>query len=186
MKSFEDLKTNWQDQKFDKKPELDISRLDSRLSKLKRDQLFTPIILGVTIIILLSFLFLQPKANFQLLRSGLLLMSVSLFIRIIFEVWSILEIKKLDITLEVSKFTENLNKFKKSRKIIHFIVTPIVLIIYILAFVSLLPIFKLNVSAGMYQYILWSSAIVFIVIILIKIITIPKELRMLKDLQEDF
>ncbi len=185
MKSFEDLKSNWQGQKFENKPTLDLSKLESKLSHLKRDQLIAPVILGITIAILLTFLFLQPKASFELLKNGLILMSASLFIRILFEIWSILETTKLNPTLEVNKFALSLTKFIKTRKLIHFMVTPIIMAIYILAFISLLPVFKLNVSDGMYQYILWSSTIVFIGLIIIKVISIPKELKLLNEMHDE-
>lgn len=185
MKLFDDIKDNWKNQKIGDKPQMNISFVESKLSKLKKQQRLVPIILGLTIVILLCFLFLQAKPNYELLKFGILLMSLSLLIRIIFELWSITMMGSLDVTKEFNLFYERFISFQKTRKLIHFIVTPIVLIIYMLAFYSLLPIFKSNVSNGMYQYIVWSSVIVFSVIMLVKFFSIPKEMKLINELNEE-
>ena len=183
MIEFEDFKSNWETQDLGQLPNFDKSNIESNLLKFRKVKYWTPLILLITIVILIGFLMVQPEDSFDLLKKGIVLMSVSLFVRVLFELWSNSMLNKLDLKETVSLFYEKLRKFERTRKIIHFIITPIVLIIYILAFYSLLPAFKLNLSVGMYNYVLWSSVVVFTTLIVFKFLSIPKELKVIKNLR---
>lgn len=183
MKEFEDFKSNWETQDLGQLPNFDKSNIESNLLKFRKEKYWTPLLLLITIVILIGFLMVQPEDSFHLLKNGIVFMSVSLFVRVLFELWSNSILSKVDLKEAVNLFYEKLTKFERTRKIIHFIITPIVLIIYILAFYSLLPVFKLNLSMGMYNYVLWSSVVVFIVLIVFKFVSIPKELKIIKNLK---
>ena len=183
MNEFEQFKSKWETQDLGLLPNFDKSIIEPNLLKFRKEKYWTPLILLITIVILFGFLMSQPEDSFHLLKKGISLMSVSLFVRILFELWSNSMLNKLDLKEAVNLFYEKLTKFERTRKIIHFIITPIVLIIYILAFYSLLPVFKLNLSMGMYNYVLWSSVVVFIVLIVFKFVSIPKELKVIKNLK---
>ena len=183
MKEFDKLQSIWKNQHLGTPPDFDLSRMHSKLAKLKREERFTPIMLATTIAVLMVFLFMQPEEYFDLLKYGILLMSFALLVRILFEIWGISMLKKMVFTEEVNLFFGRLARFDRTRKLIHFIITPILFLIYLLAFYSLLPVFKLNLSAGMYNYVVWSSVVIFGVLILIKLFSIPKELKALKELK---
>lgn len=183
MKGFEEFKSDWKKQELGEQTPFDQSKVDSVIAKLAKDQNLTPIILGATVLVLIGFLFTQPKESFDFLRNGILLMSFSLLVRIVFEFWSSIMLKNVDVKEEVNLFLESLTKFQRTRKIIHFIITPIILVIYMLAFYSLLPIFKVNVSAAMYTYIFWSSVAFFTAFFVFKLFLIPQELEVIKQLK---
>ena len=183
MNEFEQFKSKWETQDLGLLPNFDKSIIEPNLLKFRKEKYWTPLILLITIVILFGFLMSQPEDSFHLLKNGIVFMSVSLFVRVLFELWSNSILSKVDLKEAVNLFYEKLTKFERTRKIIHFIITPIVLIIYILAFYSLLPVFKLNLSMGMYNYVLWSSAVVFIVLIVFKFVSIPKELKVIKNLK---
>lgn len=183
MNEFEEFKSKWETQDLGDLPNFDKSIIESNLVRFRREKYWTPLILSFTIVILLGFLLFQSEDDFHVLKKGIILMSVSLFVRVLFELWSNSILNKLALGESVSLFYEKLIKFERTRRTIHFIITPIVLIIYILAFYSLLPAFKSNLSVGMYNYVLWSSVFVFITLIIFKFISIPRELKLLKHLK---
>ena len=183
MKEFDEYQSIWKSQNLGRQPEFDPFIFDSKLSKLKRDHKFTPIMLATTMLILLGFLAMQPKESFDFLKYGILLMSFTLLVRILLELWSNSRLKNMVLKQEVNLFLEKLTRFNRTRKIIHFAITPFLFIIYMLAFYSLLPVFKLNLSAGMYTYVVWSSIVIFAVLILIKLFSIPKELAVINELR---
>ncbi len=183
MNEFEEFKSKWETQDLGQLPNFDKSNIESNLLKFRKEKYWTPLILLLTIVILLFFLMIQPEESFHLLKKGIILMSVSLFVRVLFELWSNSMLNRLELREAVSLFYAKLTKFERTRRTIHFIITPIVLIVYILAFYSLLPAFKLNLSVGMYNYVLWSSVVVFTTLIVFKFISIPRELKLIKHLK---
>jgi hypothetical protein len=77
--------------------------------------------------------------------------------RVILEIISIIQFYKIDFTADFKNYTKQLMSFYKLRKAIHFILTPIIYIGYIVGFTSMLPLFKENFSTGFYIYILVSG-----------------------------
>ncbi len=182
MKEFKELQSVWVHQSLHEKPKIDTSKMESRILSLKKKQHIVPAVLGVTILLLLIFLFSHSTKVFNLIKNAILLMSFSLLVRIVVEVWTNIKLNRMNVRDSVATFHQKLNVFEKTRRRVHFIVTPIVLVIYIVAFYSLMPFFKEHLSAFMYTYVIWSSIVFFTVLILFKLISIPKELKLLNSL----
>ena len=81
-------------------------------------------------------------------------------------------------------YVSELNRFYEGRKYLHFIVTPVLFVSYIFGFSMLLPLFEKEFSYGFYNYILFSSGIVFLVLAVFIGFHIYKELRGIRELRD--
>lgn len=183
MKKFEDLKFQWENQPDIETPKDGAKLIVKRVNSIKKKQRITNIILGITTVILISFFFYISAYNNLIVAAALLLMVSSLLIRMIIEYISMHKLKQINRTVGVVDFKKNLVDYYKKRINTHYVITPIIVILYIIGFLILLPFFKENLSSGFYTYILVSSVVVLIVLGLFIRKQIQKELLILKDLQ---
>ncbi|MDO1512981.1 hypothetical protein Q2T41_09975 [Maribacter confluentis] len=110
-------------------------------------------------------------------------MILSLLLRIGFELYSLRQSRKLSFIKNSATFKHDLTKYYIFRKIVHFLVTPFSIAVYIIGFLTLLPLFKATMSAGFYAYILISSVVLLFVLGLFIFKQIGQELSKLKQLQ---
>jgi len=163
MKEFEDLKSQWEGQPSPEIPQDGIQNIKKKMKDIKGKQRGTNIILLLTGLVLIGFFFYISAYKFQTVMIGLLLMISALLVRILIELLSIKTINKLDISEDAANFKSRLVKYYNSRVKVHFIFTPIIILLYCIGFVMLLPSFKDSLSPGFYTYI-WVSSIVLLIV----------------------
>lgn len=145
---FSTLKGNWNSlkDKIDVSSASAVEDIEQKIKTKERENYFfyfgTIIILSITLIgIVLFFIYVAPVQEIMS-KIGAWLMIIGLLFRIIIEKMSITKakrIKKLDITLDN---LENLEKFHRFRKIIHNIISPIILTAYTIGFFIITPEFS--------------------------------------------
>lgn len=160
MEEFEELQSLW-NQQSDATPKLNSNEIRAKsndnIRKIKRGHFWTIGILTMLIFVLGYFylwIFNDKIAN-QI--KGLQLMIVVIIARIILEIISIFQFSRIDFTNSFKNYTEQLTAFYKFRKVTHFIITPFIYLSYFLGFISLLPLFKENLSEGFYLYVVISG-----------------------------
>lgn len=182
MKTFEDLKSQWENQPEIKTPKDGAKLIIKKINFVKKKQRITNIILGVTSIILVFFFFYISAYNNIIVAAALLLMVCSLFIRMGIEYISTNKLNQIKRTVGVVDFKKNLIGYYKKRIKTHYVVTPIIMILYITGFVILLPFFKEHLSRGFFTYIQLSSIIILLALVLFIRKQILKEMLILRDL----
>jgi len=184
MKTFDDLKKDWQGQSQSEVPKDGPNRIIEKIAFLKKGQRIANIILSITALVLIGFFFYVAAYNYRTVTMGLLLMVGALAVRIVLEAISIRNIKRMDVTKDTVVFRQRLLSYYKQRKKVHFLVTPLVILVYCIGFVMLLPSFKVSLSAGFYTYIVVSSLILLLVLGLFIMRQIRKELLLLRELND--
>lgn len=148
--------------------------------KQRNGQIQTIVILFLTFISVVVYgLFYSPPkwSDFSL---GLTLMALSLFVRISFEYITLYLKEKKITTLNGTEFQIFIKKYYKKRIFIHYIITPIVFILYIVGFTLLLPFFKQSFSHGFYLYIIYTGYGSLLIVSLLIVKGIIEEKRNLK------
>jgi hypothetical protein len=160
MEKFNDIQSLWTKQ-VDASPPNDSNTLikvaNQKIKIIKRNHAGTIVILSATIAVLVYYYLWLFNVAISNRIIGLQLMIFVLFARVILEIISIIQFYKIDFTADFKNYTKQLMSFYKLRKAIHFILTPIIYISYIVGFASMLPLFKENFSTGFYIYILVSG-----------------------------
>lgn len=183
MKTFEDLKSQWEKQPEFITPNNGSKLIIEKVTFIKRKQRIANIVLTITSIILIGFFFYIKAYNNRLVTMALVLMIGSVWARICIEFLSIRKLKEINITNTASEFKQKIIIYYKSRIKIHYILTPIIIALYALGFIILLPFFKESLSSGFFTYIQVSSVVVLIVLGLFIRKQVQKELFVLKELQ---
>ena len=160
MEKFNNIRSLWTKQ-VDASPPNDSNTLikvaNQKIKIIKRNHVGTIVILSATIAVLVYYYLWLFNAAISNRIIGLQLMIFVLVARVILEIISIIQFYKIDFTADFKNYTKQLMLFYKLRKAIHFILTPIIYIGYIVGFASMLPLFKENFSTGFYIYILVSG-----------------------------
>ncbi|NHF59128.1 hypothetical protein FK220_007240 [Flavobacteriaceae bacterium TP-CH-4] len=185
MNSFEELKSQWKGQPVTSAPKDGVQSIFDRIKVIRNDQKITNSILWTTVAVLVLFFVYVSAYRSQIAMTGLFMMIGSVLIRIIVELLSIRNLGKMDVALEASKFKELFRKYYQKRKIIHFGLTPLVIMVYCAGFISLLPLFKATLSSGFYTYIVVSSIVVLLVLGVFIARQIQKELTVLRALNQE-
>lgn len=183
MEPFEDLKSQWEGQPPSIIPEDGVQKIMEKMKSIKGDQRGTNIILALTGIILAGFFFYISAYRFQTVMYGLLLMIGALVVRMVIELFSINTINKLDASENASNFKARLVRYYNNRVKVHYVFTPLIILLYCIGFVMLLPSFKESLSEGFYTYIWISSIVLLIVFGLLIGKQVKKELDTLKELK---
>jgi hypothetical protein len=175
MEKFNEIKSIW-NQQSEANPKRNSNEIinDSiqKTKKLKNNYYWTIGILSTLIIVLIFFYYSIFNSQISKQIKGLELMIIVIIIRITLETISVFKFKKIDFTTNFKAYTKQLISFYKFRKLIHFFLTPTIYTLYIYGFISLLPLFKQNLSSGFYLYVLCSGFgfIIFFSFILFKVI----------------
>lgn len=185
MSEFKDIATVWKNQSaiVTSNPEELMKKAKQIKKTIKREYIWTQVILFITVVVLIFFFVTVSAYNFNQSLLGATLMVFAMLTRIILEYCSQIKLKKLDSTLTLKKYADKAALFYNRRKKVHFIYTPIVLISYAAGFILLLPYFEKALSKGFYTYI-WISAIVLLFVFSFFIYKqAQKELSILKFLK---
>jgi hypothetical protein len=160
MEEFEELQSLW-NQQSDATPKLNsneiMAKSHNNIRKIKRSHFWTIGILTMLIFTLGYFYFWIFNDKIANQIKGLTLMIIVIIVRIILEIISIFKFSKIDFAGSFKNYTEQLTAFYKFRKITHFIITPLIYLSYFSGFISLLPLFKENLSEGFYLYVVISG-----------------------------
>lgn len=160
MENFNDIQSLWTKQ-VDAPPPNDSNTLikvaNQKIKIIKRNHVGTIVILSAKIAVLVYYYLWLFNVTISNRIIGLQLMIFVLVARVILEIISIIQFYKIDFTADFKNYTKQLMSFYKLRKAIHFILTPIIYISYIVGFTSMLPLFKENFLTGFYIYILVSG-----------------------------
>ncbi len=182
MKTFDDLKSQWQEQSLPETPKDGSKSVLKKIDFLHRKQRITNRVLLTTALVLICFFFYINAYKYMVVTVGLLLMLGTLLIRVAIEYFSIRNLKKLNVTKDAITFKADMIAYYKSRLKTHYIATPIIIFFYAVGFYLLLPSFKQSLSKGFYTYV-WVSAIVLLFILGFFIAReISKELKNIKEI----
>ncbi len=184
MTAFEDLKSQWGNQNQSEPPVDGAKQILKQIASVRNKQRITNGVLAVTGSILIAFFFYVTAYKFQSVMIGLLLMIGALVFRIGLEYSSIRALNTMNVSASVESFKNEIMSYYKRRKKVHFILTPIIILVYCIGFVMLLPAFKESLSAGFYNYIIISGIITLFVLCLFMAREIKKELLVLKGLMD--
>ena len=183
MKTFDDLKSQWQEQSLPETPKEGAKAVLKKIDFLQRKQRIANVVLLTTAFILIGFFIYIKAYRNMVVAVGLVLMIVTLLIRVSIEYFSIKKLKQLDVTKDAITFKTDMIAYYNARIKTHYIATPIIIFIYAVGFYLLLPSFKQSLSKGFYTYI-WVSAIVLLVVLGFFIAReIRKELSILKEMR---
>ncbi|SDE77121.1 hypothetical protein [Cellulophaga baltica] len=184
MTTFEELKTQRAEQDIIATPSQGHEAILKKVNFIKKKQKLTNGILTTTVIILVAFFIYIAAYNQSMTAIGLALMITALVIRILIELISTKKIRSLEIAAKASAYKKNVALYYQERKKIHFIWTPILIVVYILGFVLLLPSFKENLSPGFFLYITISFPIIMTVLSTFIYKKINFELNLLQQLKQ--
>lgn len=185
MNNFEEIESNWKNQPEIKATEKGFKALLNRIRTIKNKQRITNIVLGSTVIILIGFFFYIAGFNDQQVVLGISLMIGSLLVRMLLEILSMRKLGKMNTLSRQTDFRNDLMVYYRRRKSVHFLWTPIIIGCYVVGFLILLPLFKANLSAGFYTYIVVSSIVLLVFFSVFIAKQIRNEIKELKRLQED-
>lgn len=184
MEAFEDLKSQWKDQKEVSPPKDGIKQILETLSGIRKGQRLTNVILAITALVLIAFFFYISAFKFQTMMIGLLLMIGVLLVRIALELFSIYKLRNINPLASASQYTQQIVDYYGFRQKVHFMITPLILLAYCTGFYILLPGFKASLSTGFYNYIIVSAILVLVVLGLFIGKQILAELKVLRNLKQ--
>ncbi len=185
MEEYEKIKQVWQEQSITQPSEQDFRNLKDRIALVAAKQKIGNIVLLVTAGILVYFFYHIGAIAMTKVALALAAMIGVLLLRVAVELFSIHTLKKISAALDFTSFNSKLAAYYKKRIGVHFILTPIALLIYCYSFWTLLPSFKMSLSEGFYQYISVSSLVILVVLGILIFTQAYKELRILKGLKSD-
>lgn len=185
MNEFNDIKSKWVQRPLPQMPKEGYKDILKNSLYIKRKQRIGQIILMITIAVLIYFFFYISAFKNSTLTLGISLMVSTLLFRVIVEFFSQTKLKNLAPTLQAKAFNEKLLAYYQSRLYIHYLLTPLLFIGYVIGFIIMLPLFKLHLSPGFYQYIIISACLTFIFLIVLIAFQISKELRLMNVMKKD-
>lgn len=186
MKTFEELQNVWnqQTESITNHSASDyLKKAEEHQNEIRKNHIWTIRIIVFTFLILLSYFVWVGAHKLNKFSFGLGIMMLMLLARIALEVISISKFRNIKPDNTLLSYAVQLKKFYNWRKKIHFILTPIIYILYISGFTILLPPFKANLSSGFYLYIVISGFTFFIVFGVFMMKRIRKEIKLLEFLK---
>ena len=187
MTDFNDIQQLWNKQDAStgkaQQPEELIRLAEKNNNVIKAKHRWTIGILSLTVFLLAWYFVSYSDFTINRFFLGLSLMIFSLLLRIAVEYMSYRNFQKIDIRADFKTYTARVTKFYSTRKKIHFVITPLMLLTYITGFTLLLPIFRQILSTGFYIYIIVSGALFFIDFAWFMVKQIKKEMLLLHFLR---
>lgn len=184
MNNFEKLQDSWKNQPDSTATERDFESLLTNVRAISNKQRIMNVVLSITILILLGFVFYVSGYKHTTFLTGISLMIGSLIVRIVIEALSTRRLNKMNFLQRSAQFKQQLIRYYRSRKKIHYILTPLCIAVYCIGFGILLPLFKASLSYGFYLYILLSSIVLLLLFSVFIIKQVKIELRKLRQLQQ--
>ncbi|WP_430815521.1 hypothetical protein [Carboxylicivirga sp. RSCT41] len=154
MNDFNDIQNIWQNQA--RQPKVSAEELNEKakmqkLTALKK-YLYTIIILTIVSAGIMVLWWLTPLGN--AVSAGLSIMFSALIVRIGFELYSYNKMKAIDISAETELYHQKLKAYYRQRRIFVTVVTFVSVLLYIVGFLIMLPVFKATLPQWFYIYIL--------------------------------
>ena len=184
---FKELQNTWETSK--KSIESQRINFDDVYKKIKRKEkenfssyYGTIIILSITLLVISFFFYYLAPVEKLLSRIGAGMMIFGLLFRIIIEIISIYKAKRINNSDSTVTTAENTIEFHKFRKLIHLIVTPIIIGLYTIGFYIITPEFSLYLK--LWSVVLIDVSYLFIGVILFIIIRkqVKEEMKKLRDI----
>lgn len=185
MNDFKDIKSSWSQRNLPTMPKNGSNVIIKNSQQLKKAQLMGQLVLSLTVGVLLCFFFYVSGFKNATFTWGISLMVCSLLLRIGVEIFSKAKLKKLNPTLEVAVFNQKMMSYYNSRLSIHYLLTPICFLSYIIGFIIILPVFKANLSPGFYSYIVVSAILSFICLTVLIAFQVKKELKLIQEMRKE-
>ena len=185
MSNFNDIKQQWAAREIPMPPEQGFSKIIDTSKTLRIKQWIGQVVLGITVLILILFFFYISAYKNNRVFLGLGIMIGSLVLRIGLEFFAIIKKSNMPADKDMKYYRKQLIRFYTRRKYLHFLVTPLLFVSYIIGFIMLLPSFKQALSSGFYTYIFISSWFIFLALAILIGFQIRKELIFLKDLKAE-
>jgi hypothetical protein len=190
MTDFKDIQNRWSEQETNISVTSDelLASVKKNTIELKNKHIWTQLILFITCIVLIIFFFYVTAWKNTTASVALSIMTGVIIIRLILELVSLRRFQNISITENVETYNQQLLRFYKWRRRVHFVFTPIILVLYFTSFAALMPIFKQTLSHGFYLYIQVSAVFVFLGLCFVIGMHIKKEvsiLNFLKDIKSD-
>ncbi|HLW31359.1 MAG TPA: hypothetical protein VKX40_03785 [Aequorivita sp.] len=185
MSNFDNLKQQWAQREIPLPNENEFNRIIEKSKSIRKKQRIGQIVLTTTVLVLIAFFFYISAYKNSQVFLGLGIMIGSLVLRIGIEFLAMIKKAQLPPDRDMKSYTHKLIEFYKQRKYIHFIITPVLFLSYIIGFLMLLPSFKQELSAGFYTYIVISSSLIFTALAILISYQIVKELNLLKELMQE-
>jgi hypothetical protein len=184
MKNFEDIKSQWENLADIQVPNEGTEEIIKKADQLKKGQKITSIVLGVTVGVLVFFFFYVSAYLEFKAAIALILMIAGLVLRIGIEFKSINALKHINYSQNAHSFKDMLVHYYKKRFRTHYIVTPIILLCYVIGFLLLIPFFEASLSNGFYTYIKVSGFVIITIGIVLIFKQIQKEILSIKQLMK--
>jgi hypothetical protein len=188
MTAFDDIQNIWNQQSGPEirssQPEGVILLAEKHTQKIKGEQFWTMLILGISVLFFSWYSIFYVGLRFSWFHAGMALMFFSLLLRLIVEYRSYLSFRRIDIRCDFTSYTKGITAFYRGRRKIHYIVTPLAGSAYIAGFLLLLPVFKQSFSTAFYWYIVVSGWTLLILFTLLLIRQVKKEMRWLDFLKQ--
>ncbi len=186
MTAFNELQQAWNQQQTATpapRPEALLKKARKHSRSIKIKHLWTIVILGLLVVLLIVYF--GYAAAFVVSRgsAGLLCMISSILLRVVLEYASYTSFNRIDAGNSFKDYTAQITRFYSRRKKIHYIFTPVILVVYILGFILLLPFFKRDLSAGFYTYVLISGVLVLLFFTWFIFKQVKKEMQLLAFLK---
>lgn len=187
MSDFNQIQKLW-DSQSKKKPSVRphdiIRKTEIHIQKIKNKYIGTALILAITLIVLIAYFLWIGFYQWSIFTTGMSLMMGMLSWRIALELISMKRFSKIKPNASFVEYSEKITAYYIWRKRVHLLYTPIIYLSYIAGFVLLLPVFKLNMSTGMFWYCAISGSVFLIGFGFLLISLIQKEIKILDYLKE--
>lgn len=183
MNNYNELKEQWGRRSKSSLPINGATEIINKGKSIRHKQLIGQFVLGATCVILIGFFFYISAYTNKTVSIGLSLMIGSLSLRMLIESFFIFRTKNFRPDETLHAYSEKLKRYYKSRLVINYLITPILFISYIVGFIIILPAFEQNLSAGFYQYVFYSSWVIFAALAVLIIVQIRKELNVISELK---
>lgn len=184
MKTFEEIQNSWSQNK-EPIDEVLLSTISNSVHDLKQKNRITIAVLIATVAVLVIYLIWVGYTAPMSFYVGLFLMVISISYRVIAELISTQELSQIALDNSYHNHKNAIEKYYRSRLMLHKVFTPIILVVYWIGFIMLIPTFKENLSNFWFNYTWISSIPIAIAMIFFIRYYINKEQVILHKLKEE-
>lgn len=163
-------------------PNVAWSEISKKANAQRRKQNIGIGVMSLTLAVIIGYSIWQFPKEFNMFIVGLLIMILALVLRIGLEFYFKLQKGSQMIRLNAKEYLSYLKSYYGSRKLIHYVVTPICFGGYVCGLLLLFPYFKEAFSEGFYLYLVISGIVSLLVIAVIIVNQVIKELQFIKQL----
>ncbi len=141
-------------------------------------------LLSLTVLGLTAYCTVYFQTMFSPFFVGLALMIGSLLLRVLLEYLSYRRFRRIDIHADFSTYTTRITSFYTKRRRINYVLTPLLLLLYMGGFLILLTVFRKVFAHGFYVYIVISGTLFFVFFAWLLTQQVKREMQLLDFLRE--